>query len=467
MIAPKVRFTAIRGLLFVDLAVHPDRRGWFKENWQRATMTAAGLPDFGPVQHNLAFNTATGITRGLHAEPWDKLVSVAHGRVFGAWVDLRPGPDYGSVVTAEIGPDTAVFVPRGVANGYQTLADDTVYSYLVNDHWSADARNSYSYLNLADETTAVPWPIPLAESIVSEADQGHPRLAEVCPMTPRRTLIVGGDGQLGRALRTVLPDAVGVGRAELDVTDPEAVADYPWHGIDTVINAAAYTAVDAAETVEGRRACWAANVTGVANLCRAARDHRLTLVHISSDYVFDGATTPHLEDEPPSPLGVYGQTKAAADMLVSQLSCHYLVRTSWVVGGGRNFVNTMARLAASGHSARVVDDQFGRPTFVSDLAAGIVHLLERGAPPGTYNLSGDGPVVSWYQLAEEVFRLAGRDPGAVTGVSTEAYGFGRSAASRPPSSVLALDKIKAAGFRPANWPDQLRRYLGDELREPV
>ncbi len=95
---------------------------------------ALGLPDFGPVQHSLAFNTDRGVNRGFHAEPWDKLVSVAHGRIFGAWVDLRPGAGFGTVVTEELGPDKAVFVPRGVANSYQTLEPETVYSYLVNAH---------------------------------------------------------------------------------------------------------------------------------------------------------------------------------------------------------------------------------------------------------------------------------------------------------------------------------------------
>ena len=133
---PAVHPTAIPGLLVVDLVVHEDARGWFKENWQRAKMTALGLPDFGPVQHSMSFNTQAGVTRGFHAEPWDKLVSVAHGRIFGAWVDLREGDSFGQVATVELGPDKAVFVPRGVANSYQTLVDDTVYSYLVNDHWS-------------------------------------------------------------------------------------------------------------------------------------------------------------------------------------------------------------------------------------------------------------------------------------------------------------------------------------------
>ena len=169
-----VSSTAIDGLRVIGLDVRADNRGWFKENWQRTKMVALGLPDFAPVQNNVSFNTAAGATRGIHAEPWDKLVSVVHGRVFGAWVDLRPGDGFGRVVTAELGPDTAVFVPRGVGNAFQTLEDDTVYSYLVNDHWSPAAKDSYTFCNLADETLAIAWPIPLERAELSEADKTPP-----------------------------------------------------------------------------------------------------------------------------------------------------------------------------------------------------------------------------------------------------------------------------------------------------
>lgn len=459
-----VRATTIPGLLLVDLEVHADDRGWFKENWQRAKMTALGLPDFGPVQHSLAFNASAGVTRGFHAEPWDKLVSIAHGRIFGAWVDLRPGPGFGTVFTAELGPASAVFVPRGVANGYQTLVDDTVYSYLVNDHWSPEARSEYSYLNLADQTLAIAWPIPLDRAIVSAADAAHPRLADARPVPPKRTVVIGAGGQLGRALLALLPDATPLDLPDFDLSDADAVAAYPWREVETVVNAAAWTAVDAAETPDGRRAAWTANVTGVANLCRAAAEHRLQLVHISTDYVFDGTTAEHSEDEPFSPLGVYGQTKAAGDALVGQVPRHYLVRTSWVIGDGRNFVRTMASLAASGKSPSVVDDQFGRLTFTTDLAAGIVHLLSTGAPHGTYNLTNDGPVASWHRIAQAVFELSGRDPADVHPVGTAEYTAGTATAPRPANSALRLDKLRATGFVPAPWPERLRDYLGQERR---
>jgi dTDP-4-dehydrorhamnose reductase/dTDP-4-dehydrorhamnose 3,5-epimerase len=457
--AGSVQATEIPGLLVVELAVRGDNRGWFKENWQRARMVADGLPDFGPVQNNVSFNTSAGVTRGVHAEPWDKYVTVASGRVFGAWVDLRPGATFGVSVTLELGPDRAVFVPRGVGNAFQTLEDATAYSYLVNDHWSAAAKDSYTFLNLADETVAVPWPIPLASAELSDADRNHPRLAQVRPMPPRPTLVVGAHGQLGRALGAELGDAVAVGRDVLDLADPASVAAFDFAPYGTIVNAAAYTQVDAAETSQGRVDAWATNVTGVGALVEAARRHRATLVHISSDYVFDGTRELHTEDEPFSPLGVYGQTKAAGDALVATLPRHLLLRTSWVVGDGRNFVATMVGLADRGASPSVVDDQHGRLTFTGELARAIRHLLAVDAPSGTYNVSNDGPVQTWAGIARDVFALRGREPGAVTPVSTEAYAAGKQLAPRPRHSSLDLARLRATGFVPEEASAALRRYV--------
>ena len=455
--------TPIPGLLIAELPVHGDSRGWFKENWQREKMVAVGLPDFGPVQNNVSFNDAVGTTRGIHAEPWDKWVSVATGRIFGAWVDLREGPTFGTVFTAEIDPSRAIFVPRGVGNSYQTLEPDTAYTYLVNDHWSPDA--AYSFLNLADETVAIPWPIPLADVEVSTKDHAHPRLGDVAPIPPRKILIVGAAGQLGLALRD---EYSGMGhvefatRAELDVTDSGFAQARRWRDYDTIVNAAAYTAVDLAETPDGRREAWAANVTGVGTLARVAADNDLTLVHVSSDYVFDGTNDrPYREDEPVCPLGVYGQTKAAGDALVATLPRHYIVRTSWVIGAGKNFVRTMADLAERGVDPSVVDDQVGRLTFTADIARGIRHLLDSRAEFGIYNLTGSGEPASWASIARQVFALTGHDPERVRGVTTDEYFAGATGrvSPRPANSVLDLERITAAGFALRPQDEGLREYL--------
>jgi dTDP-4-dehydrorhamnose 3,5-epimerase len=175
-----VHETVIPGFYEIDLAVHGDSRGWFKENYQREKMEALGLPHFEIVQNNVSYNEERGVTRGLHAEPWEKFISVVHGRVFGAWVDLRPGDSFGQTLTIEITPEKAVFVPRGVANGYQSLEEHTVYTYLVNEHWSPEAK--YTFVNLFDPALGIEWPIDRADAIISEKDEKHPLLADVIPM---------------------------------------------------------------------------------------------------------------------------------------------------------------------------------------------------------------------------------------------------------------------------------------------
>lgn len=459
-----VTHTPIPGLLLFELPVHGDSRGWFKENWQREKMLALGLPDFGPVQNNVSFNDARGTTRGIHAEPWDKWVSVATGRIFGAWVDLREGPAFGAVFTMELDPSRAIFVPRGVGNSYQTLAADTAYTYLVNDHWSPDA--SYSFLNLADETVGIDWPIPLSEAQISDKDREHPRLGDVTPVPPPKVLVLGGDGQVGRALRGQYADAQNVEfatRADIDLSSPSSLETARrWRDYTAIINAAAYTAVDHAETPGGRAAAWEVNVRAVTALASIAARHNITLVHISSDYVFDGtAERPYREDDALTPLGVYGQTKAAADMVAATVPRHYVVRTSWVIGQGRNFVTTMRSLAERGINPSVVDDQHGRLTFASEIARGIRHLLENSAPYGVYNLTGDGQPMSWAEIAREVFRASGHDPARVSPVSTAAYfaSVEDPVAPRPANSVLDLEKIRATGFVPEIAVHGLHRYL--------
>jgi dTDP-4-dehydrorhamnose reductase/dTDP-4-dehydrorhamnose 3,5-epimerase len=456
---PRVTSTPVPGLLVVDLDLRGDARGFFKENWQRAKMTTLGLPDFGPVQNNISFNGRRGVTRGIHAEPWDKFVSVASGRVFGAWVDLREGPSFGTTYTHELGPETAVFVPRGVGNSYQVLEDATAYSYLVNRHWRPDA--TYTELALDDATAAIDWPIALDHDSVerSQKDLSNPQLADVTPMAPAPMLVIGHRGQLGRAVQRAMPAIEGVDIDVLDLTDPASVAAFDFSPYAVVVNAAAYTAVDAAETDEGRPACWAANATGPAVLARLATEHGFTLVHVSSDYVFDGTRDPHTEDEPLAPLGVYGQSKAAGDLAVSAAARHYLLRTTWLIGDGHNFVRTMQKLAADGVSPTVVDDQVGRLTFADELARAVRHLLEVRAPYGTYNLTNGGESRSWAGFAAAVFEASGRSGTDVTPTSTEAYAAGKVIAPRPALSTMSLAKIRETGFEPTDVMTALHDYL--------
>lgn len=479
------RETPIPGLIACDLTVHGDARGWFKENWQRAKMAALSpqLAAFRPVQNNMSMNDAAGVTRGFHAEPWNKLVGIASGRVFGAWVDLRRGPTFGRTFACELDPSVAVFVPRGVANAFQTLEAGTSYSYLVDAHWSPDSRSSYAYVNLADPALDIDWPIPLECAVLSDADRAHPPLADVEPISPKRTMVTGAGGQLGRAVVELaaergladLFDATDAG--SLDLTDEAAYETIDWDAYGTVVNCAAFTAVDAAETAEGRTSAWAANATGPSLMARTCAEHGVTLVHVSTDYVFDGTAEVHAENEAFSPLSAYGQSKAAGDIAVAGCPSHYIVRSSWVVGDGKNFVETMmglSRRCADGtdelSEVTVVDDQIGRLTFARDLAEGIFWLLgyrdgdlepSSAAPFGTYNLTGSGAPASWAEIAARVFELTCGNAGCVRPVTTGEYLSGASGAiaPRPAHSTLALDKIEAAGFEPPSWEDRLGEYV--------
>ena len=467
--------TGIGGLKVVDLAVHGDSRGWFKENWQRAKMTALGIPDLRVVQNNISYNDSRGVTRGIHAEPWDKFISVARGSVFGAWVDLREGSaTYGKVYTTVLDPSKAIYVPRGVGNSFQALEDGTAYTYLVDAHWSLELKKTYTFVNLADPELAIEWPIPLDRATVSEADLNHPMLKDVVPMAPKRTLVTGCNGQLGRAVRA-LAEERGVARDfdfcdidTFDMSDPDAYAQYDWSLYGTVINCGAYTAVDRAETAEGRATAWKANAAGPALLARTCAGHGITLVHVSSDYVFDGTAEVHTEDEPLSPLSVYGQTKAAGDIAVAGCPRHYIMRSGWVIGEGRNFVKTMKALSDRVADPEdglaqvtVVDDQLGRLTFTRDMAQAIFHVLGTHAPYGTYDCTGSGAVKSWADIARAVFEAANGNGDRVVPVSTADYYASAAGpiAPRPVHSALDLSKLEAAGFHMPDWEEELGEYI--------
>lgn len=187
MAAPTTEFqahqTAIPGLLIFDISFPADERGWFQEKYQKAKLVEAGMPaDFNAVQTNVSYNKEKSIARGLHAEPWEKYISVVRGKVFVAYVDLRAGDNFGKVVTLEVDNNKAVFVPQGIANSYQTLVEDTYYVYSVNAHWSQELYDKYVMLNMADPDIGIKWPIPLEQAILSERDRRHPMLKDVKPI---------------------------------------------------------------------------------------------------------------------------------------------------------------------------------------------------------------------------------------------------------------------------------------------
>lgn len=276
-------------------------------------------------------------------------------------------------------------------------------------------------------------------------------------------LIIGSGGQLGTALKSRYLKAQSTDTDTLDITSHQALQAFDWSKVSVILNAAAYTNVDGAETNSGQVAAWQVNAQAVAYLTNIARQHNITLVHMSTDYVFNGVHSEHAEDEPFSPLSVYGASKAAGDLLVSTLSQYYILRTSWVIGEGNNFVRTMLGLAKKEISPTVVADQLGRPTFTGELVRVIDHLLTNKAAFGTYNVSNGGPTTSWANIAQQTFELAGSKL-AVSETTTEQYYRNKSdIAPRPLNSRLSLSKLESIGFEPHNWQDDLKAYVKKEM----
>lgn len=285
-------------------------------------------------------------------------------------------------------------------------------------------------------------------------------------MDSSRFIIIGANGQLGKALAKKYPNAQQVDQAELDITNEQAVNNFNWSSVDVILNAAAYTNVDGAETPEGRVISWKVNAQAVSYLAQVAIKHNLTLVHVSSEYVFDGTKSPHTENEPFSPLGVYAQSKTAGDITASLVPKHYILRTSWVIGDGNNFVRTMIGLANRDISPNVVGDQIGRLTFTPTLVDAIDHLLNTQAVPGTYNVSNEGNPASWADITREIFAAMNRPDLTVADVSTAEYFQSKpEAAPRPLQSALDLTKIKATGLELRNWQTDLSEYVKKEIQQ--
>lgn len=279
-------------------------------------------------------------------------------------------------------------------------------------------------------------------------------------MDDKAIVITGANGQVGRALQKVYPQALALDREQLDITNQKAINEFNWDNVKVIINAAAWTDVDGAENPSNYNLVKAVNVDASRYLATAASQHDLTFVTFSSDYVFDGSQPIHNEDETFSPLNIYGKTKADGDLAAATTIKHYIIRTSWVIGDGRNFVNIMQDLAARGVKPSVVNDQIGRLTFTDTLARGIKHLLEIGAPYGTYNLTNEGQPVSWADIAKIVFEKSGKSPSDVQPVSTAEYFADKpNTAKRPLQSTLDLTKIEKTGFIPEDWRDKLDKLL--------
>ena len=270
-----------------------------------------------------------------------------------------------------------------------------------------------------------------------------------------RILLTGAGGMLGLDLVSVLSghDVTAMGRPDLDITDADAV-DRAVSGHYVVVNAAAYTKVDDAET--HRDEAFAINAEGPRHLARACKAHGARLIHVSTDYVFDGnATTPYPEDTPRNPASVYGQSKAAGEEAIEEEypEGSITIRTAWLYGEhGPNFPRTMLTLAKTRESIDVVTDQEGQPTWTRDLAEWIRLLIDSDIRHGVFHGTNAGHT-SWWDFAREVYRLASLDPERIRPTTSESF---PRPAPRPAWSVLGHDAWREAGLpSPRSWQEAL------------
>ena len=278
-------------------------------------------------------------------------------------------------------------------------------------------------------------------------------------------LVNGANGQLGfdvvRELKRRGRPVVGLDHSAMDVTDRESVnAAFDRYRPETVIHCAAWTNVDQAEEADRRQRVYAVNAAGAQNVAEACERCESKMIYLSSDYVFNGQGTQpwRPEDEPGDALNVYGQTKREGEMYVAQtLKRFYIVRASWVFGiHGRNFVQTILRLAEQHSSLRVVNDQYGRPTYTWDLAKLLADMADTERY-GIYHATNEGETVSWADFARAILAMAGKNTQVIP-VTTEEYGVAKAA--RPQNSRLDTSKLAASGFSLLpDWKDALKRYL--------
>ena len=283
-----------------------------------------------------------------------------------------------------------------------------------------------------------------------------------------RVLVIGSNGQLGTDLVEELDlhhglAVLGLDLPDIDITDPQSV-DLVFGGFDPdfVINCAAWTAVDDAESHED--AALRVNGLGPRVIAEECRKAAAWLVHVSTDYVFDGvATSPYAEDAVPDPATAYGRTKLVGEVAVREVlpDSHYIVRTAWLYGrAGTNFVKTMLRLESERDTVSVVDDQRGQPTYSRDLAKQIALLVEKHPQAGTFHGTNSGET-TWYDFAREIFHLSGADPDRV--LRTSSAEFVRPA-PRPMYSVLGHEAWSAAGLEPMRgWREALASAFADGI----
>ncbi|MFM1783984.1 MAG: hypothetical protein RLZZ579_261, partial [Actinomycetota bacterium] len=315
----------------------------------------------------------------------------------------------------------------------------------------------YKAINPFDTQLSIRWPISKKSSILSEKDAANPGLSELTSGATYSGYIFGANGQLGRELTKNFAGLRALQRSEVDVSSLQHLADVTIQPSDIVINAAAFTAVDAAETPAGIASAFEANVLGVQNLSNACSKAGATLIQFSTDYVFDGGKVgPNRPTDLPRPLNVYGLSKSAGEAIAMSNPKTYIVRTSWVYGDGSNFVRSIFMAAQKRKEIRVVQDQVGRPTSTARLSQATKFLIDQNLPFGIYHVTDAGPLVSRYELAVFIYEYLQVPGSLVTPVDSSETAL-QSAAQRPLNSDLG-DQNEHLGI-PDSWKLKVPSYL--------
>ena len=455
----KITETELDGSLIIEPRLSEDSRGWFSETYSKPAWEAHGL-FFDFIQDNHSFSAQKGTLRGLHfqKEPkaQTKLVRCSRGKIFNVIVDLRKGsPTYRKWTGVELSEQNKrqLLVPRGFANGFVTLEDDTEVQYKVDAPYSPQAEGRIRY---DDPEIGIDWGV--TSPVLSDKDGKAPSLADSEANFSLKVLVTGAAGQLGSAIVALLRSeglhVTGVDQEDGDIRDQSFVVDViRREAPQVIIHCAAYTHVDKAE--EEQKLCYDINVKGTGHLVDAAGKLRIPLVYISTDYVFNGkGESPWKEDDSPDPVNFYGVTKAQGEDIVRRLKKHFIVRTSWLYGKGeRNFVKAMLRLAETKKEVTVVSDQIGTPTYTVDLA-GLIYALIRTTDYGTYH-GVNGGCCSRYEFAKAIYERAGLDV-RLTPVRTSEY---PAKAQRPLYSCLSRKRLEEKGLLLPGWEDALKRFF--------
>jgi dTDP-4-dehydrorhamnose reductase/dTDP-4-dehydrorhamnose 3,5-epimerase len=462
----KVESTVLKGVLIIETDCFGDNRGWFTESYNKERFAKYGL-DTDFVQDNHSYSAQKGVLRGIHFQnnpkAQSKLVRCTKGKILDVVVDLRKGSDtYKKWIAVELSEQNRkqIFIPKGYGHGFVTLTDNVELQYKVDEYYSKECDRSIKY---NDPELGIHWGVE--NPILSEKDGNAPYFKDSDCNFSIKVLVTGVNGQLGYdvvlRLKELGIDVIGVDVNDFDITDEiQTVQNILTIKPDVVVHCAAYTAVDKAE--EERNKCYSVNTVGTRNIALACKEIDAKMVYISTDYVFDGkGVEPFDENHDTCPINYYGFTKAEGEKIVDEiLNKYFIVRTSWVFGiNGNNFIKTMLKLSETKDTLKVVNDQYGSPTYTKDLAELICDMIQTNKY-GVYHGTNEG-YCSWYELAVEIFKISGKDVNVIP-VPSEEY---PTKAVRPKNSRLSKGNLDANNFkRLPDWKDAVKRYI-DSLSE--